>query len=311
VNTIISVRHGLSAFGIVACLACSGFDAPAAQGGPSTPRRLNGPAFEASGVVHVPGTSGVLFVDDGRTREVFWMELTAAGEQNGSPVPVALGADVTDLEGITVGGKHFYVVGSQSKTTGFDGDGLVRFTFDPASRRAENVERIQGLKAWLAANVPELRGADRRSGDDVLNIEAIAWDAKGARLLLGLRAPVIDGNALVIPIRLANPDGPFSPANLRIDGKAIALPLQGAGIRSLEYDDRIGAFRVITGAPLNAESREFRILEWNGAASAPFAFREIARYAAKLKPEGITRASLGGRSVTVVVFDTGQFALLD
>jgi hypothetical protein len=311
VNTMISVRHGLSAFGVAACLACSGFDAPVAQSGPSTPRRLNGSAFEASGVVHVPGTSGVLFVDDGRTREVFWMELSATGEQNGSPVPVALSADVTDLEGITGSGKHFYVVGSQSKATGFDGDGLVRFTFDPARRRAENVERIQGLKAWLAANVPELHGAARRSGDDVLNIEAIAWDAKRGRLLLGLRAPVIGGNALVIPIRLASPDGPLSAANLRVDGRAIALPLQGAGIRSLEYDDRAGAFRVISGAPLNAVGRDFRILEWNGAAAAPFGFREVARYAAKLKPEGITRASLGGRSMTVVVFDTGQFAILD
>jgi hypothetical protein len=308
---MISLRHGWYAFGVAACLACSGSDAPAVQRGPGAPRAIIGPAFEASGVVYVPGTSGVLFVDDDRTREVFWMELTSTGDQMGRPVPVSLGADVTDIEGITRSGRHFYVVGSQSKPTGFDGDGLVRFTFDPSRRLAENVERIQGMKAWLAANVPELRGAAHRSGDDVLNIEAIAWDPKGGRLLLGLRAPVVGGNALVIPIRLENPDGPFSAANLRVEGRAIALPLQGAGIRSLEYDDRAGAFRLITGAPLNAETHDFRILEWNGASSAPFGFREIARYAARWKPEGIARASLGGRSVTVVVFDTGLFALLD
>ena len=34
-------------------------------------------------------------------------------------------------EGITFEGEWYYVVGSQSKTTGVEGDGLVRFKFDP------------------------------------------------------------------------------------------------------------------------------------------------------------------------------------
>src|ERR1044071_10170199 len=43
-----------------------------------------GGTFEASGVVHVPGTSGILFIDDGKPNEVFWMELDDGGNQRGS-----------------------------------------------------------------------------------------------------------------------------------------------------------------------------------------------------------------------------------
>jgi hypothetical protein len=299
----------LAAIAVAACMAAqTSGQAPA--GGARPPQSIAGGTFEASGVAHVPGTSGVLFVDDGRNREIFWMEVGADGSQKSPAVRVPLAAEITDLEGITTDGASFYVVGSQSKSKGFDGDGLVRFKFDPRTRRTGAVERIQGLKAWLAAHVPELKGAAQVVGDAALNIEGLAWDPRGSRLLLGLRAPVVDGSALVIALKLHDPRGPFSAANLRIDGKTIRLPLGGAGVRSLEYDTDAKVFHVITGAGPNKEDREFHIVEWNGAA-APSSLPLIASFASSLKPEGITRATLSGRPVNVVVFDTGRFALLE
>ena len=284
--------------------------APSRPGADGAPQQIAGGRFEASGVAHVPGTAGVLFVDDGRTREIFWMELDAAGRQRAAALRVPLGADVTDLEGITFDGSRFYVVGSQSKYTGFDGDGLVRFRFDPQTRRTSDVERVRGLKAWLADRVPELKGTARILGDEALNIEAIAWDPARHRLLLGLRAPVVNGNALVIPLKLQDSAAPFSEANLRVDGAAIRLPLEGAGIRSLEYDSVAGAFRVITGAALNDENRDFRMLEWNGDSAVAAPLKVIATFPKNLKPEGITVAAFGDRRMSVLVFDVGRFALL-
>ena len=298
------VRYGI---GVAAIGLAAAAMTPAAS---DAPQRIAGGNFEASGVSHVAGTSGVLFVDDGRRREIFWMELDAAGRQRSAAVRVPLGADVTDLEGITSDGRRFYVVGSQSKHTGFDGDGLVRFRFDPQTRRTSEVERIRGLKAWLAGRVPELKGTARIPGDEALNMEGIAWDPARSRLLLGLRAPVVDGRALVIPLRLQDPAGPFSEANLRVDGPALRLPLEGAGIRSLEYDAGARAFRIITGAALNDENREFRILEWNGADGAAAPLPVVATFPRSLKPEGITPAAIGDRQVSVLVFDVGRFALL-
>jgi hypothetical protein len=246
-------------------------------------------------------------VDDGRPSDVFLIELGSDGTQKGVAVSVPLAAEVTDMEGVTSDGQHFYVVGSQSKKKGVGGDGLVRFTFDPATRRADRVERIGNLKDWLADNVPELRGTRGRTGDDVLNVEGLAWDPSGGRLLLGLRAPLVDGAALVIPVAFRDSGGTFTRENLRLDGAAIRVPLRGAGIRGLEYDPLTKTFHVIAGAALNDESSEFRVLEWDGkAGTRP---REQSGFPRSLKPEGIARATLEGRSARVIVFDVGQYVV--
>lgn len=265
---------------------------------------IPGGRFEASGVAHVPGTGSVLFVDDGRAREVFLLDLDSAGAPATAAHRVPVAADVTDLEGLTFDGTYFHMVGSQSKGHGFEGDGLVRFRFDPATRRVSDVATVRGLKAWLAANVPELRGTERQVGDHVLNIEAIAWDPHRRRLLLGLRAPVVDGHALVVPVRLAESAGAYTAANLRADS-TLRLDLGGAGLRALEYDDEAQAFVVITGASLDNESLDFRVLEWDGRSAVPS--RERAVFPRQLKPEGVTRARFGGRSASVFVFDVGRY----
>jgi hypothetical protein len=154
--------------------------------------------------------------------------------------------------------------------------------------------------------VTELHGTGAILGDDILNIEAVAWDPGSERLLLGLRAPVVDGHALVIPLKLTDRTAPLSAANLMVDGESIRLPLAGDGIRSLEYID--GRFHLISGASLNTENRDFRIMEWDGATRAPM-LKELGRVSRMLKPEGIaggsTQASQG-----LLVFDTGYFALM-
>ena len=278
-------------------------------GAVAEPVLINGGPFEASGVVHVPTTRSVLFVDDGRNHEVFWLELNADGTQKAAAVPVAVQADVTDPEGITHDGTHFYVVGSQSKKTGVDGDGLVRFRFNPETRQTDRVERVQGLKRWLADNVAELRGTAGMLGDRALNVEGLAWDPVRKRLLFGLRAPVVDGQALIIAVKMRNPEGPLDGDNLVAEsGKAIRLSLGGAGIRSIEYDASASAFRIITGGGPTKETRDFRILEWNGDRDE---VRELGRYSSKLKPEGITSALIEGKPRTLIVFDTGRFTMLD
>jgi hypothetical protein len=107
--------------------------------------------------------------------------------------------------------------------------GLVRFRFDAQGRRVQGTESVAGLKRFLAENVAELRGMENRKyKDGGINVEGIAWDARGRRLLLGLRSPVVDGQALVIPLRLRDPQGVFSAANLEVEGgRAIRLPFNG------------------------------------------------------------------------------------
>ena len=277
--------------------------APAAR----DPVPIAGGRFEASGVVHVPGSNQLLFVDDGRNREIFAIELGADGRQVGSARAIPLGADVVDLEGITSDGRSFYAVGSQSKKGGPEGDGLIRFRYDPAARRISGVERVRGLKGWLEANVPGLRASGRSRGN-ALNIEGLAWDPTHSRLLLGLRAPIVSGQALVVAVKLIDPAGAFASSNLRMDGPVMQVDLGGAGIRSLEYDERARAFRIIAGASDDSENRDFQLREWDGNGST--APRVIRSFDPRHKPEGFAGATIGGNPVSVLVFDIGSFEVI-
>ena len=275
---------------------------------PSSPRRIAGGSYEASGLAAVPGDSQFLFVEDARDREIFLLTLSADGTQTTDAIALPLPADVTDMEGITTDGRFFYAVGSQSKKKGYDGDGLVRFTFDPRTQRIDSVERVAALKTWLARNVAELRGTEGLIGDEVLIIEGLAWDLGNRRLLLGLRAPVVGDSALVIALKAVDTTRPFAADNLTVDGTALRVSLGGAGIRGLEWDSRAGAFLLVSGASLDDENRDFRVFEWSGrSGSEP---RQIATFDRRLKPEGIVAGVVGGKRSRVVVFDVGQIAVI-
>lgn len=268
--------------------------------------------FEASGVVQAPGTGGLLFVDDGRPGEVFWMRVDESGNQAGAVRAIELGVNVIDLEGLTTDGDYLYAVGSQSKSKGSDQAGLVRFKFDARQQRVEGLESISGLKNFLAENVAELHGmADRSYKDGGINVEGIAWDARANRWLLGLRSPVINDQALIVPLRLRDSRKAFSAGNLEVEaGKALRLPLGGAGIRSIEYDDQRHTFRIITGAAMNHEKMEFKLWEWDGGAEQS-KLRQTDTFDPKLKPEGVTRVRTGGRNFLFLVFDTSGYAALE
>ena len=276
---------------------------------PAPMTSFSGGTFEASGVAHVPGTDAVLFVDDGRPKEIFLMQLGEDRKQTGAIKTIDIATSIIDLEGITTDGDYFYIVGSQSKSKGADLAGLARFKFDAANQRAIETEAASGLKKFLADNVTELQGLENtKYSDGGINVEGIAWDPQNKRLLLGLRSPVVDGNALVVPLKLRDPKAAFSFANLEVEGrKAIRLPLGGAGIRSIEFDESRKAFYLIAGAGPNSEKMDFKTWEWSGDGAAP-ALRELETFDRRLKPEGITRFTNGARDFIFIVFDTSGYA---
>lgn len=310
----LKTRHTLSLLSVF-CLMFSSCDRAAAPNGGAAPEGMtafSGGKFDASGVAHLPGTDGVLFVDNERAGQVFWMSLDAGGKQVETIKAVELGADIEDLEGITTDGTHFYVVSSQARPKAIAKDGLVRFRFDAKTRKVEGVESVGGLKSFLLERVAELREeGDKKGKHGGLNIEGIAWDARRGRLLLGLRSPVVDGHALLVPLRLRDRNGPFSVDNLEVEGPgAIRLNLGGVGVRGMEYDGRAKAFRIISGAAEDQDQTDFALWEWNGDEKQP-ALRELKRFDDKLKPEGVTRVTVGGRDFTLVVFDASGYTVLD
>ena len=161
-------------------------------------------------------------------------------------------------------------------------------------------------------NVAELRAeGDRKGKDGGVNIEGIAWDPRQGRLLLGLRSPIVDGHALLVPLKLRDPRGAFSIDNLEVEGsKAIRLSLGGVGIRGIEYDGRANVFKIISGASEDQQLADFGLWEWNGDVKQPV-LREMNRFDKTLKPEGVARATAGNRNFVIVVFDAGGYTIID
>jgi len=276
---------------------------PAAAASAAALTPLRGGPFEASGVAAV-GAGGVLMVDDGRPGEVLWLPIAADGSA-GEVRAVPTGVTVADPEGITTDGTWVYVVGSLSRGAGAS---LARFRFDAARGAASGAESMSGLEPLLRASVPEL-GVDGGSGkkknaEAALNIEGLAWDPKGGRLLLGIRSPVVGGSALVVPLRLTDASRPLAADNVAVEAP-LRVDLGGSGFRGFEYDAVAGAFQIVAGHPTGA--RDFRLVTWDGAGSA---VREVHRFAAGEKPEGVAATMVAGKSVTLVVFDTSHYMLL-
>lgn len=281
--------------------------------GSGTP--FQGGMFEASSVVQVPGTDGVLFVDDRKLDEILWMQVDESGKQKGTTKPITLGASVADLEGITYGNGYYYVCGSQSDPKDGEQNAIARFTFDAVSQTAKGIEVVANFRGFLLSNLPELKGEGEKNGKEGgLNIEGLAWDPKQNRLLLGLRSPQMNGNAVIVPVAFQNPNGPFSTDNLKVaDPRAIQLPLEGLGVRDIQFDSHLDAFLIISGAPEHHEKKlGFKLWQWNGdSTSTDSALQALTDLDLQMKPEGVTHFDFAGHDFIFIVGDAGVYAKID
>ncbi|HWP44778.1 MAG TPA: hypothetical protein VNO14_16135 [Blastocatellia bacterium] len=282
---------------------------------PAMPVAFEGASFESSGVIHVPGTDGVLFIDDGRPSGCYWVQLDGSGQQAGPVRYVSTGADVEDPESITFDGNRFYIMGSQSDPKAGKRNAFIRFDFDPDTSSISDVEKIEDLRSFLLRSVPELRGAGEKAGSEGgLNVEGITWDPRNSVFLLGLRSPMIEGpvyQALVIAIRLKEADGPFALSNIELaEPEPIRLRLGNSGIRDIHYDSRLGTFLIIAGAPKDRERGSFSLWQWGGRRDGG-GLREIATLDSRLKPEGITRVEAAGNDFVFMVYDSSSYSSLD
>ena len=259
----------------------------------------------------MPGAGGVLFVDDSRPSEVLWMKTDQQGQQVGDIKPIPIGIDVENPEGITYDGTYFYIAGSQSNAKHAERNTIGRFTFDPNTATAQNGSVIGDFRGWLLNKVPDLAGLGQVKGKQGgLNIEGIAWDPERKRLLLGLRGPVVNDRALVVPLKFVNPQGPFSLDNLQVeDGKTMSLSVGGSAIRDIQYDPRLKSFLIISGAPENVDKGDFILWQWDGNAGSSPIQKSVLDNSAK--PEGVTSLEVGGESFIFIVCDGSRYTTID
>ena len=133
-----------------------------------------------------------------------------------------------------------------------------------------------------------------------LNVEGLAA-TPDRRLLVGLRSPVPEGRALVVPIE--NPaDVIFRERPPRL-GRAMALELGGRGIRSIEYVPAMRAYVLVAGSANGG--RDFALYRWSGdATDAPRPLPGVPL--GGLSPEGIVVESAHPDRLILLSDDGGR-----
>ncbi len=156
--------------------------------------------------------------------------------------------------------------------------------------------------AWPQGQQPDAQNIALAGGSAVgLNIEGLSVSSDGRALLMGLRSPLAQGRAMLIPV--TNPVaalglGGSSPQPVALT-TPILLDLGGLGFRSIEWDAAKRCFLIVAGSADDAGV--YRLFTWSGEVTAkPVAMTSAAAAAAaKLEPEGVTPVP-GCKSAAIV-----------
>lgn len=170
------------------------------------------------------------------------------------------------------------------------------------SESAEPWGKILRDSVWSAGDEPDAQNIMLAGGGvSGLNIEGLTVSKDARTLLLGLRSPLADGKALLIPV--TNPVaalglGESAPQPLAL-AQPVLVDLGGLGFRSIEWDAARGVYLIAAGS---ADDRAvYRFFTWTGESKdAPVAVTTAsALKAAAIEPEGLTPVA-GFSSIAVV-----------
>jgi len=286
---------------------------------------LNGKAeFNASGIVPL-ADSRFLICDNNTNDALFELKLSTDGKKQGRlvrrPLQGLAPGSVDDLEDMTLveeqGHRYVFITSSLYVKKGKKAalevppSGVLRVTINPDDTlRAEN---MPGFREWLIKAYPQLTGSARVQSDDGgINIEGVAWDKRRHAFLLGVRTPVLGGKPLVLPVKVKDLAGPWTTGNLEAQ-PLIQLSVDAArgeqGIRALANEPGRDVFLVIAGKSIADSTAPFALYEWDGNGDGAVR-RFNVEFARKMKPEGITRGTIGSKGALIIVDDNGGFQVV-
>lgn len=215
-----------------------------------------------------------------------------------------------DLEGLAADRAGFvYAITSHSRNDDSNAkesrEKLVRFRIE--GDRVVDPKVVDGLKAALVARHAVLAAAARVrdvKADGGLNIEALEVSPDQKQLLIGLRSPLRNGNALIA--RVENLDAVFDSEETPEIAPALdELDLGGHGIRGLSYIPAIGAYLIIGGPPTREEAA-FDLWCWSGQPGTRARRAKIPGLSGLAKAEGVSPALIGGMERIIFVSDDGN-----
>jgi hypothetical protein len=278
--------------------------------------------------------SKLLFCDNNVGDALFELQLAADGTMAGPlikrPIAGIEPGSVDDLEGMThvrTDGESLIIAtpslslkqrnkrhkkkserGKASKAR----SGLLRISFSKGD--GLEAEVLPDFREWIVENAPELGKSSTYLPDDGgLNVEGLGWSAADRVLLLGVRTPVVDGKPLVLRVRLKRVGGPWRLSNFEMlppVSLAINDDRGEQGIRTIGFDPSRGVWLIVAGNSTSASKAPFTLYSWDGNTQGAVHHFEHVQFHKRMKVEGVTHATVGGRGAIVFVDDGGGYQVL-
>ena len=227
--------------------------------------------------------------------------------ERGKPEPIGDGIDMkaftsfdkSDLEAAATIGDRVYWISSHS----FNSQGE-----DKSKRKvffATTIVQTDGKPTLKDAGKPvkSLRDPLAKAAGvkpEEMNIEAMAATPEGG-LLIGLRAPLRNGEALVVPFK--NPkavvDDPSTPPDF---GEAVPVKLIDRGFRTMETLGGGTAQYAIVAGPVSDSAKGFALFRWSGPGTDPVEVKGVDLTG--IKPEAAM--SVPGQNLLQLLSDDGD-----
>lgn len=269
---------------------------------------LNG-TYEPSGIIQLPD-GRMIVVEDEKEAAIHLLTPRDGGAFTGTPLRIETSSGLLDdLEAIAMGKDGYvYAITSHARTAAGKRldtrEKLVRFKVE--GDRAVASELLTSLRDRMASLHEEISEAATlrdTDDDDHLNVEGLAYDHAGDRLLIGLRGPVIDGNAVVLVI--PDPETAFAGGRSAIfSDQLIFLDLDKGGIRAMAHDAELGGFLIVSRR--EKKGRKFKLWFWDGDSDQRPRRLRPGKKIDLAKAEGVTPIHINGTDQIMLVFDTGQ-----
>ena len=264
--------------------------------------------YEPSGAVQL-SDGRVLVVEDELAHAFTVLELDEHGGLSAAGVELEADVDLDDLEGLAADSRGWvYAITSHSTTekgtSQPERERLVRFVVEDL--RAGDVQTIHGLSEMIANEISALDPMGDRSAKAIrrrLNVEGLGLDVDGERLLIGLRAPLVEGRAVVVP--LGNMDAAFDGLEAPRLDPLILLDLGGEGVRGLAYAPKLAGI-LILGGPPGRPTSEFGLWLWSGEPGDAPRRLEVRGGKRLERAEGVTPVRWGATERLLIVNDDGK-----
>ncbi|MBL6080095.1 DUF3616 domain-containing protein [Belnapia sp. T18] len=193
------------------------------------------------------------------------------------------GRGKADIEAATWLGDHIYWIGSHSRNS--DGQrrrsrhqffatsvttGEAGIQLQPTGRAVSLLDELRdaldasglGLGWTVGQESDDKQLAPEREG---LNVEGLAARPDGGSMLIGLRNPLADGRAVLIPF--LNPHEAVNEDAKPKLGGPMTLDLGGRGIRSMDYSVARRAYVIVAGPRADGAALQqpaFELYTWSG-----------------------------------------------